>query len=56
MPLSKDQVERLRKMPAVDRTAFHTNRIATSLEGIEALLREISAKIGAIEGGGTSHH
>jgi len=47
MPLSKQQIERLRKMPPEARRAFHTNRIANSLESIVVLLREISGKLGA---------
>lgn len=45
MALTKEQVQRLRQMPPEARRAFHTNRIATSLEAIEELLRDIRNKL-----------
>ena len=47
MALTQEQTQRLRQMSPEQRRAFHTNRIATSLEAIEALLRSISIKLGA---------
>ncbi len=46
MALTQDQIQRLRKMPPEERRAFHTNRIATSLEAIAMILRDINMKLG----------
>lgn len=46
MALTREQVQRLRQMPPEERKVFHTNRIATSLEAIAMLLREINRKLG----------
>jgi hypothetical protein len=41
MALTQEQAQRLRQMSPENRSAFHLNRIATSLEAIEAAVREI---------------
>ena len=47
LALTQEQAQRLRQMSPEERRTFHTNRIATSLEAIEALLRDISGKLGS---------
>lgn len=42
MALTQEQVQRLRQMAPADRQAFHLNRIATSLEAIEASLKALT--------------